>query len=296
MREAGSMKHKLLACVEVLIVYAVMRLLAQALRATGVVDAELRLLGWSYTGGLLQMGVPLLVIWLTQRRWADYGVTLAGWQNNLDIGIKAYLVRIIPILLGMGGVALLKLDYRTLPGGAVVALAEIAGIAVMLWVLRRQAEENALTSARSNVIVLVVLLFLPILVGLALRRLTLIIVSTVVWQFVFSGFGEEIFLRGYVQSRLNQAFGRPWTFFGVQCGPGLVIAALLFGLLHAFNLYNPAAGQYTLAWGWALFTVFSGLFFGLIREKTGSLLGCGLAHGLPDAVGEALALIMGWAL
>ncbi|MEJ5311600.1 MAG: CPBP family intramembrane glutamic endopeptidase [Anaerolineae bacterium] len=290
------MKNKVWAGVEILIVYGVMRLLGQAIRATGLMDAEVRLLGWSYLGGLLQMGVPLLVIWITRRRWADYGVTLAGWQNNLDIGIKAYLVRIIPYVLGIGGTMLLKLDYRMLPGGVLVALAEILGIAVLLWVLRHQLDEKALASARSNVIALVALLLLPIVVGLVMRRLTLIVVSTVMWQFVFSGFGEEIFLRGYVQSRLNQAFGRPWTFFGVQCGPGLVIASLLFGLLHAFNTYDPAAGLSTLAWGWALFTFFGGLFFGLIREKTGSLLGCGLAHGLPDAVGEALAKVMGWAL
>jgi hypothetical protein len=145
------------------------------------------------------MLVPLAALWLTRRRWSDYGVTLAGWQNNLDIGIKAYLVRIIPVALGLGGAALVKLDYRTLPGGAVVALAELLGIAVMLWVLRRHSEEKALAAARTNLIVLAVLLLFPILVGLALRRLTLIIVSTVVWQFVFSGFGEEIFLRGYVQ-------------------------------------------------------------------------------------------------
>jgi len=290
------MKNKVLACAEILIVYGIMRLLGWAIRSTGVIDAEVQLLGWTYIGGLLQMGVPLVVIWLTRRRWSDYGVTLAGWQNNLDIGIKAYLVRMIPLGLGIGGAALLKLDYRALPGGALVALAEIMGIAVMLWVLRRQSEEKALASVRSNLIALIVLLLLPILVGLAMRRLTLIVVSTVVWQFVFSGFGEEIFLRGYVQGRLNQAFGRPWTFFGIPCGPGLIIASLLFGLLHAFNTYDPAAGEYTLAWGWALFTVFGGLFFGLLREKTGSLLGCGIAHGLPDAVGEALAKVMGWAL
>ncbi|MGC9394964.1 MAG: CPBP family intramembrane glutamic endopeptidase [Anaerolineae bacterium] len=290
------MKNKVMACAEILIVYAVMRLLGWAIRSTGVVDAEVQLLGWSYIGGLLQMGVPLAVIWLTRRRWADYGVTLTGWQNNLDIGIKAYLVRMIPLGLGIGGAALLKLDYRTLPGGAVVALTEIAGIALMVWVLRRQSEEKARASVRSNLIVMAALLLLPILVALAMPRLTLIVVSTVVWQFVFSGFGEEIFLRGYVQGRLNQAFGRPWMVFGIPCGPGLVIASLLFGLLHAFNTYDPSAGAATLAWGWALFTVFGGLFFGLIREKTGSLLGCGIAHGLPDAVGEALAKTMGWAL
>ncbi|HOT90893.1 MAG TPA: hypothetical protein PLJ78_13045 [Anaerolineae bacterium] len=49
------------------------------------------------------MDIPLAVIWLTRRRRADYGVTSAGWQNNLDIGIKAYLVRFIPLVLGMGG-------------------------------------------------------------------------------------------------------------------------------------------------------------------------------------------------
>jgi membrane protease YdiL (CAAX protease family) len=37
-----------------------------------------------------------------------------------------------------------------------------------------------------------------------------------------------------------------------------------------------------------------GLFFGVIREKTGTLLAPGIAHGLPDAVGEALLKIFDW--
>ena len=40
----------------------------------------------------------------------------------------------------------------------------------------------------------------------------------------------------------------------------------------------------------------AGLMFGVIREKTGTLLASGIAHGLPDAVGEALAKIFGWML
>jgi membrane protease YdiL (CAAX protease family) len=35
------------------------------------------------------------------------------------------------------------------------------------------------------------------------------------------------------------------------------------------------------------------LLFGVLREKTGSLLAPGLAHGLPDAVGEALVKVFG---
>jgi hypothetical protein len=137
------------------------------------------------------------------------------------------------------------------------------------------------------------LLLFPILVGLALHRLTVIIVSTVLWQ-VFSGFGEEFVWRGYVQTRLNQAFGRPWNLLGLQFGPGLLTTSLLFGIFHAFNTYDPALGAASLSWGWALFTTCSGLFFGILREKTGSLLAPGIAHALPDAVGEALGRIFGW--
>ncbi|MBN1402544.1 MAG: CPBP family intramembrane metalloprotease [Anaerolineae bacterium] len=53
------------------------------------------------------------------------------------------------------------------------------------------------------------MLLLPIVVALAMGGLSAVTVSTVFWQFVFSGFGEEFVWRGYVQSRLNQAFGRP---------------------------------------------------------------------------------------
>jgi membrane protease YdiL (CAAX protease family) len=121
-----------------------------------------------------------------------------------------------------------------------------------------------------------------------------VIVSTVFWQLVFSGFGEEFLWRGYVQSRLNRAFGRPWRLFGIQFGAGLIIASLLFGVQHALNTYKPALGLASLSWGWALSTFVGGLMFGAIREKTGTLLAPGIAHGLPDAVGEALTKILSW--
>jgi hypothetical protein len=39
-----------------------------------------------------------------------------------------------------------------------------------------------------------------------------------VFQFFFAGFGEEILFRGYMQSRLNEDFGRPWRLRGVSFG------------------------------------------------------------------------------
>lgn len=284
------MKIKIFAIFEIIITYFILQLLGIALRSTGIVQWELNALGWTYTGMALFVAVPALIIWLTRRHWSDYGVTFVNWPTNLDIGIKAYLVRIISvgalvvtIILGIG--------YTTMKGGAIIACAEVIAVVLMLWLMQRQ---KPVVSGKSNLIVTGTLLFFPILVGLAMNRLTLIIVSTVVWQFVFSGFGEEFVWRGYLQSRLNQAFGRSYRLWGVQFGPGLIAASLLFGLTHAFNTYDPAAGKFELAWGWALFTTFSGLFFGFIREKTNSLLASSIAHGLPDAVGEALGRVFGW--
>lgn len=288
------MKSRILAMLEILLVYATIQALGIALRSTGIVQWEIQNLGWSYTGMLIFVGIPASVIWLTRRKWVEYGITLADWQTNLDVGIKAYLVRIIPVSFLLITILWLKMDYRNFPGGAVVALGELLGIALMLWVLNRQQEAKAMASAKNNVITTILLFLFPIVLALVMGKFSLIIVSTVFWQFFFSGFGEETVWRGYVQSRLNQAFGRPMRAFGVQFGVGLIVTSILFGLLHAFNTYVPEIGFASLSWGWALFTTFGGLLFGILREKTGSLLAPGIAHGLPDAVGEALGKLFGW--
>ena len=283
------MKNKLLVLLEILLTYVVLRLLGTGLRSTGIVQWELETLGWSYTGEILFIAIPALVIWLALRNWADYGVSLADWQTNLDIGIKAYLVRFISVG-ALVATLMLGVGYASLRGGLLIAVAEIFAIVLMLWILARQKEVQ---NGTTNLVITALILLFPILVGLAMHRLTLIVVSTVVWQF-FSGFGEEFVFRGYVQSRLNQAFGRPMRMFGVQFGWGFIVTSLLFGFFHAFNTYDPAIGLASLSWGWALFTTFGGLFFGILREKTGTLLAPGIAHGLPDAVGEALGKMFGW--
>lgn len=285
------MKSKWLALLEILLVYVLLQAISIALRPIGIDQWQRENLGWSYTGMFIFVGIPAFVIWLTRRDWAAYGVSLADWQTNLDIGIKAYLVRLIPYVIGVGGAAWLTLDANKISGGAFIALMEIIGVGVMIWVMNHQ---KPVRFGRGNVIVTIVLLLFPVGVAFAMNRLSVIIVSTVMWQFVFSGFGEEFVWRGYVQSRLNQAFGRPMRLFGIQFGAGLIIASLLFGLLHAFNTYDPAVGFASLTWGSALASAMAGLMFGVIREKTGTLLASGIAHGLPDAVGEALGKIFGW--
>jgi uncharacterized protein len=285
------MKTKILSTFEILVVFGVFLVLRLVLVPTKIVQWEFQNLGYPYTIMLLFVGITALVIILTRRSWAEFGVSAMNWQTNLDIGVKAYLVRFIPYVFGVTGAVWLGLDANKISGGAYVALFEVIGVAVMIWVINRHKPVKV---GRKNLIVSALLLFLPIVVAIAMSKLSMLIVSTVVWQFIFSGFGEEFTFRGYFQSRLNQAFGRPLILFGIQFGVGLIIASLLFGLWHAFNTYDPTVGVSSLAWGWALSSFVSGLFFGVIREKTGTLIAPSIAHGLPDAVGEALVKIFGW--
>lgn len=138
---------------------------------------------------------------------------------------------------------------------------------------------------------LIALLLVPILVGLYTKRLTFVVISTVVWQFIFSGFGEEILYRGYFQSRINEEFGHPFSFLGVNFGIGVIISSFLFSLAHVLNPFDPFAAKFELDWWWGLSSFVAGLTFGLVREKTGSIISSGIAHGLPDAVGEPFAFM-----
>jgi hypothetical protein len=104
-------------------------------------------------------------------------------------------------------------------------------------------------------------------------------ISTVIFQFFLSGIGEEIVYRGYIQSRLNAAFGRPFEVGGIRFGAGLFITALLFGLAHALSGFNPFVRSFHIDLFYGVVTGIWGLVYGLLREKTGSILGAGILHG-----------------
>jgi len=285
------MKTRIFTTLEILSVFVLFLVLRVSLRTASIVQWEKQNLGWSYIVMLLFIGITVLVILLTRRGWAEFGVSTMKWQTNLDIGFKAYLVRIIPAVFGTFGPAWLGLNLNELGKGVFEAWLWVIAVALMVWLLNHQKEVK---SGRANIIATLLFLLVPIGVSVALGKLNLVIVSTVIWQFIFSGFGEEFIFRGYFQSRLNQAFGRPTRLFGIQFGIGLIVASLLFGLLHAFNTFDPAIGFSSLAWGSAISSTVAGLFLGVMREKTGNLVAPGIAHGLPDAVGEPLKIIFGW--
>lgn len=99
------------------------------------------------------------------------------------------------------------------------------------------------------------------------------------WYLFMVGFAEELFFRGYVQPRLNQAFTREYnSLLGFRCTwhQGTLITAIFyFGLPHILTDINPLTGKFMVSIQTLLITAsacFLGLIFGVMREKTGNIL------------------------
>lgn len=78
---------------------------------------------------------------------------------------------------------------------------------------------------------------------------------------------EEVFYRGYMQGRLEQAWPATARLAGVPFGKAALVTAALFALGH---LVEPAP--------WRLGTFFPGLLFGWLRARSGTILPGVIVH------------------
>ncbi|MBN2358631.1 MAG: CPBP family intramembrane metalloprotease [Deltaproteobacteria bacterium] len=90
---------------------------------------------------------------------------------------------------------------------------------------------------------------------------------------------EELFYRGFVQTRLLAAWP-PWlTRFGVPVGWAILVSSALFALGHyAGEWGNPAR----------LGPFFPALLFAAMRARSGSIMGAVIYHGLSNVFSETL--------
>jgi membrane protease YdiL (CAAX protease family) len=278
--------------VEVLAVFSVLHLITVSLPGvSGLVRWEQRVLGWSYFTGFLTVLLPTLIMVLQKREFELYGLTLRRWETSLDVGLKGYLYLVAPQIL----LTLLSIEgaaYRHMDGSLVLSVSML----VTLFLLLRRltgAKYKPFSSTRTRLLVAALLLAIPLLFGAVYGRLTLKVFSTVLWQLVFGGFGEELFYRGYVQSAVNEEYGRPWSVEGVAFGPGLLVSSALYGLDRALNTVRPLQGVYSVSWSWGFFAFSVSVFYGFLREHTGDVVGSGVANGLVDSVGEAFNKVFG---
>jgi membrane protease YdiL (CAAX protease family) len=158
-----------------------------------------------------------------------------------------------------------------------------------LALLRREPSEYGLRwnrhVAAAGATILGLTLALPIAVDGVCGQLTPVdgggyLLSTLVFQVLFSGIGEELSFRGFYQGEINRAAGRPLAIGHTRFGPGLLVGALFFGLGHL---------GITDAWRGAPvdFVAFAksgaiGLLLGFAKEFVGSVFLVGFLHASID--------------
>lgn len=100
-------------------------------------------------------------------------------------------------------------------------------------------------------------------------------------QIVLVALPEEWFYRGYLQARLQEAFGQPWRVLGADLGWGWLLSSGLFALGHLVLDARPER----------LAVFFPSLLFGWLRARTGSVLASTLFHAICNVVAQVLGYL-----
>jgi len=264
-------KRRLAALLEVVLVLSGTLWLVGLVANSTAAARQWAVLGRPFLEYLTLMAVPLAVLTLTRRDLAENGLSAVGLRRNLH----GAFVCMVPYAAAHAMPSLIA-------GSAVLVTAVSAALALgALVISARLLPSSAPGPLLLCALVPAFLLGQGVLAGA---------MSAAVFYVVFLGLGEEVLFRGYIQSTLNRAHGRPWCYRGVRFGWGLPVAALLFGAFHVLNLPQLYAGELQLAWSVGAVAVIWGLFFGYLREWGGSVVAPALVHGVP----QAIAVAMGW--
>jgi membrane protease YdiL (CAAX protease family) len=90
--------------------------------------------------------------------------------------------------------------------------------------------------------------------------------NEVLGQFFVIALPEEAFYRGYLQTRLDDAWAPRWNLLGARVGPGWILVAVVFALGHVVTVHSATR----------LAVFFPALVFGWLRARTGGI-GAGAA-------------------
>ncbi|TNE84388.1 MAG: CPBP family intramembrane metalloprotease [Deltaproteobacteria bacterium] len=90
----------------------------------------------------------------------------------------------------------------------------------------------------------------------------------IAYHLFFTAIPEEMFYRGYMQSRLDEIWPPRWKVFGTEVGWGLVASSFIFAIGHSIVV---------LQW-WHPFIFFPSLVFGWMRSRTGAIVAGAIFH------------------
>ena len=224
------------------------------------------------TSCLLFFILPMVFLIASRKNPGLYGLATHDLLYHRQVGLRAAWV-LLPVGTLFPVIRMLGSTHEEWPGALLLtAGVMVAGFLAVKRIATLDTREPRAISPIGTGVYLAMLV-LGLLACFAFNPISGVLVG-VVQKLIFVGFLEEFFFRGYVQSRLNDAFGRPYEFAGVAVGAGLFVSAVIFGLAH------PLTSPVGIPWPWAIWTGAAGLVFGILREKTGSALAPAIAHGL----------------
>lgn len=259
------------AVLEVVLVFSLTLLFMALIGLSPLGEWERQVLHRFYIEYAVMIGFPLLILILTHRDLTAYGITARHLRYHLDIALTSF----VPLALSF--IPIMFFDYKEWLGAVIMVIVQISLLFALGWLLRRKP-----TRVESRIMVGAVALMA--FSNLAQVPALANAISALIFYIFFLGLGEELLFRGYIQSRLNATWEKPFLFYGVSWGWGVIITSLLFGLMHIINLASLLTGSWQPDWWWGLWTIFGGLVFSFVREKTGSIVAPTILHGLPQAI------------
>jgi membrane protease YdiL (CAAX protease family) len=103
------------------------------------------------------------------------------------------------------------------------------------------------------------------------------------YHLFFVAIPEEVFYRGWLQTRLDELWAPRWRVAGALLGPGWLVATALFAFGHSVVLFQ---------W-WHAAIVLPGLLFGWMRARTGDVAAGALFHAACNIAVSALDTVYG---
>jgi membrane protease YdiL (CAAX protease family) len=268
-------QKKVKAVIEVVVVFGLTLFLVALVGLSPIGRWERQVTNRVFFEYLVMIAFPFLLLVIARRDLASYGLSRRNLPYHLGVAAIAFL----PVAIGFFASAFL--NCRQWSGSLIMAGVQVAVLFVLGWLLKRKPTRDETGTLVGAVALIASSSFA--------QQATLgNAVSAFVFYILFLGLGEELLFRGYIQSRLNSAWGKPFQFFGVAWGWGIVIASVLFGFMHVLNLGGLVRGAWQPEWWWGFWTFFGGLVLGFVREKTGSIVAPTILHGLPQAIAYSI--------
>jgi hypothetical protein len=271
--EHGAIRSRILALLEVSAIFAIVMLLFKGhMNLPSLAKWQSSVLGRPFIRSIACLVVfPLFVIRLTKLDSSLLSPSRSDFFRSCLIGLIPMVV-LFPVGSTFWLLHILNISWLSWRGAVILTVAYGIAVPFVALVLRgRPSVPDYGLHARELVMFAGLLLVAILLSSVTLR--TCPIIGKVLYSFLFVGVAEELLARGYFQTRLNKAFGRPFRFLGIQFGWGLIIASGLFGLMHYFSPGN------AFHIPWAVWVTTSSLIFGMVREKGGSFIASGITHG-----------------